>query len=77
MKPSEILHVPKSPVPIEDHEAPHLDNITNGGLLRQKTPSDIEASFLQRGLIYRATGGLMPTETGYRSLDNWQKENQQ
>jgi hypothetical protein len=71
MKPAKNLEVEK----IEDEHAPHLDNIINGGLMRTNTPEHIEDELLKRGLIYRATGGLMPTDDGQRALMQWQKEN--
>lgn len=71
MKPS-AKHAPE---PIADEDAPHLENIINGGLLRSSTPDHVAADFLMRGLIYKATGGLMPTEAGHYALMNWQKEN--
>lgn len=57
----------------EEHIS-HLDNIINGGLMKKVTPSHIESHFLQHGYVRKAIGGLVVTETGYKTLIDWNKK---
>lgn len=56
---------------LSDEEIKHLQNITFNGLLRTKTPPEVEVKLLQHGFIRRATGGLMPTNVAHQAIIDW------
>lgn len=69
-----IVYKNKSPISkLSYEEAGHMKNILYGGLMKTYTPPHIEEQFLKQGYIYKATGGLMPTEAGHHAFMLWQK----
>ena len=53
---------------MDDELTPHLENIVTGGLMRTATPDHIAEQLLEKGLVRKAVGGLMPTKIGHETF---------